>query len=101
MAKIDLPRIEWLYRNESGKLITNPYSGSLGTQTSRGCVSVCTFNYRVFAENQALIASCFLIQPFQQGSEKTNHAQKSFDATPDGVNLASEWFSQMAESHGF
>ena len=101
MAKIDLPRIEWLYRNEGGKLIVNPYSGSLGTQTNRGCVSVCTFNYRVFAENNELIAACFLIQPFQHGSKKTNYVKKSLAPTSDGIRMASEWLSQTAESYGF
>ncbi|MBQ9744573.1 MAG: hypothetical protein IJW19_05550 [Clostridia bacterium] len=50
MARIKLPGYHWLVSKHEGRLVTNNYSGSLGTLPDRGCVSVRTFNYRIYID---------------------------------------------------
>ena len=108
MSKIDLPNLHWLISKHEGRYATNVWSASLGTSPSEGCTNVKTFNYRVYVDTSSgnesefrLIAESYIINPWRDGSNKTDMEQAEFEVTEAGITLASEWLSQMAGKYGF
>ena len=68
MSKIDLPNLHWLISKHEGRYATNVWSASLGTSPSDGCITVKTFNYRVYVDTSCanesefrLIAKSYII----------------------------------------
>ena len=108
MTKIDLPRYHWLVSKHEGRFVTNTYSGSMGTLPDQGCVSVRTFNYRVYADISSgeesmfrLIAESYIIQPWHIGGHKTDFERSEFACSERGVEQAGEWLAIQASKYGF
>ena len=108
MAKIDLPHYHWLVSKHEGRFVTNTYSGSMGTLTDQGCVSVRTFNYRVYMDISSgeessfrLIAETYIIQPWSRGGNKTDFERAEFESSENGISEAEEWLGRTAAKHGF
>lgn len=108
MSKIDLPRYHWLVSKHEGRFVTNAYSGSMGTLPDQGCVSVRTFNYRVYVDISSgeertfrLIAESYIIQPWHLGGNKTDAEHAAFESSEKGVKEAAEWLGRIAAKHGF
>ena len=108
MSKIDLPRYHWLVSKHEGRFVTNTYSSSMGTLPDQGCVSVRTFNYRVYVDISSgdessfrLIAESYIIQPWHLGGRKTDTEHAEFESSEKGVNEAEEWLVQTAARYGF
>ena len=108
MTKIDLPRCNWLVSRNGGRFVTNIYSGSAGTLPGQGCVSVRTFNYRVYVDVSGgeestfrLIAEGFVIQPWSLGGHKTDFERAEFEISEKGVKDAEEWLGRTAAKYGF
>lgn len=108
MTKIDLPRCNWLVSRNGGRFVTNIYSGSAGTLPGQGCVSVRTFNYRVYVDVSGgeestfrLIAEGFVIQPWSLGGHKTDPERAEFEISEKGVKDAEEWLRRTAAKCGF
>jgi hypothetical protein len=108
MSKIDLPRYHWLVSKHEGRFVTNTYSGSMGTLPDQGCVSVRTFNYRVYVDISSgeestfrLIVENYIIQPWHLGGHKTDTERAEFESSENGVNEAEEWLVQTAARYGF
>lgn len=108
MAKIDLPRCHWFVSRQGGRFVTNAYSGSMGTLSDKGCVSVRTFNYRVYVDISSeeesgfrLIAESCIIQPWSRGGDKTDFERAEFESSENGVNEAEEWLDKTAAKYGF
>ena len=108
MSKIDLPRYHWLVSKHEGRLVTNTYSGSMGTLTGQGCVSVRTFNYRVYVDISSgeeskfrLIAESYIIQPWHLGGHKIDTERSEFESSESGINEAEEWLTRTATKYGF
>ena len=107
MAKIDLPRYHWLAIRHEGRFVTNTYSGSEGTLPNQGCVSVPTFNYRVYVNISSgdestfrLVAESCIIQPWSLGGDKTDFERAEFESSENGVNEAEEWLAKTAAKYG-
>ena len=108
MSKIDLPRYHWLVSKHEGRFVTNIYSGSMGTLPDQGCVSVRTFNYRVYADISGreessfrLIAESFIVLPWHLGGCKTNFERAEFESSENGIRAAEEWLERTAAKYGF
>ena len=108
MSKIDLPRYQWLVSKHEGRFVTNTYSGSMGTLPDQGCVSVRTFNYRVYVDISSgeestflLIAESYIIQPWHLGGHKTDAERAEFECSESGVRGAEEWLARTAAKYGF
>lgn len=108
MSKIDLPRYHWLVSKHEGRFVTNTYSGSMGTLPDQGCVSVRTFNYRVYVDISSgeestfcLIAESYIIQPWNLGGHKTDTERAEFESSESGVREAEEWLARTAAKYGF
>ena len=108
MSKIDLPRYHWLVSKHEGRFVTNIYSGSMGTLPDQGCVSVRTFNYRVYVDISSgegstfrLIAESYIIQPWHIGGHKTDTEYAEFESSESGVREAEEWLARTAAKYGF
>ena len=108
MSKIDLPRYHWLASKHEGRFVTNTYSGSMGTLPDQGCVSVRTFNYRIYVDTSSgeentfrLIAESYIIQPWSLGGNKTDFERAEFEGSEKGVKDAEEWLGQTAAKYGF
>ena len=108
MSKIDLPRYHWLVSKHEGRFVTNVYSGPLGTLPDQGCVSVRTFNYRVYVDTSSgeentfrLIAESYIIQPWSRGGNKTDFERAEFENSEKGVEDAGEWLTRTATKYGF
>ena len=108
MSKIDLPHYHWLVSKHEGRFVTNTYSGSMGTLPDQGCVSVRTFNYRVYVDISSgeestfrLIAESYIILPWSRGGNKTDFDRAEFDGAEKGGKDAEEWLGQTAAKYGF
>ena len=108
MAKIDLPHYHWLVSKHEGRLVTNTYSGSMGTLPDQGCVSVRTFNYCVYVDISSgekhsfhLIAETCIIQPWSSGGNKTDFERAEFESSEKGISEAEEWLGRTAAKYGF
>ena len=108
MTKIDLPRHHWLISRHEGRFVANTYSGSMGTLPNQGCVSVRTFNYRVYADISSgdensfrLIAESCTIQPWSRGGGKTDLERAEFESSENGVKEAEKWLAETAAKYGF
>ena len=108
MFKINLPHHHWLASKHEGHFVTNTYSGSIGTLPDQGCVSVRTFNYRVYADTSSsekgtfrLIAESYIIQPWRRGGNKTDFERAEFEGSEKGVKDAEEWLGQTAAKYRF
>lgn len=108
MSKIDLPRYHWLVSKHEGRFVTNTYSGSMGTLPDRGCVSVRTFNYRVYVDISSgeestfrLIVESYIIQPWSLGITKTDFERAEFEGTDKGIHEASERLLRIAAQYSF
>ena len=108
MSKIDLPRYHWLVSKHEGRFVTNTYSGSMGTLPDQGCVSVRTFNYRVYVDTSSgeesafrLIAESYIIQPWHLGGHKTDFERAEFLCPEDCVAQAAIWLSEVSKKYGF
>lgn len=108
MPRIDLPHYHWLVSKHEGRFVTNTYSGSMGTLSNQGCVSVRTFNYRVCVDISGgeesafrLIAESYIIQPWHLGGNKTDAERTEFESSEKGVMEAAEWLARTAAKYGF
>ena len=108
MSKIDLPRYHWLVSKHEGRFVTNTYSGSMGTLPDQGCVSVQTFNYRVYVDISSgeensfrLIAESCIIQSWGCGGNKTDFERAEFENSENSVKEAEEWLERTAAKYGF
>ena len=107
MPKIDLPRYAWFISKHEGRFVTNTHSGSMGTLPDQGCMSVPTFNYRVYVDISSgspstfrLIAESCIIQPRNRGGNKTDHERAEFESSEKGIKAAEEWLGQTAAKYG-
>lgn len=108
MSRIDLPTYRWFISRQGGRIVTNTYSGSLGTIPDKGCLSAPTFNYRVYVDISSgeergfrLIAESCIIQPWSLGGEKTDFERAEFESSKKGVGEASKWLVLTAAKYGF
>ena len=108
MTRIELPHYRRFFSKQEGRYIANPYSGSLGTNPSRGCVTELTFHYRIWVdissgveEDFRIIAETYLRQPWSLGSGVTDSMRAEFENNEASLADAAAWISAMADKHGF
>ena len=105
MKKINLPPLNWFIQEQNGNVITNTYSGSLGTDGKTGCLSSLTFNFRVFAEllgdEYKFIVLAFVNEPWPNNDRVIEDNAVLFDTTCEGVAEAQKWLCDTAAKYGF
>ena len=105
---IELPSYNWFVTIHDGKPASNTYTGSWGTDPSRGCFSVTTFNYKVSiknvgTDNARILCSCFLIKPWSEGAVKEEIDNAEYACSPRGLEQSVIWLneklSEFKEKH--
>ncbi|MBR3308947.1 MAG: hypothetical protein IKG00_03465 [Lachnospiraceae bacterium] len=85
---VKLPSMNWF---KYGKIFT----GSLGTDPLRGCLSCTTFHYRVqmisVGEVDELVAVCFFRLPWNAKTNMFEFKTGIFEATEFGIEIAENW----------
>ena len=108
MSQIDLPPYRWFISRQGGRIIMNTYSGSLGTLLDKGCLSTLTFNYRVYVDISSekedefrIVAESYTVQPWHLGGNKSDFERTEFEASEEGLRLASKHLVLTAAKYGF
>lgn len=103
MNKIKLPPLNWFIQEQNGQVVTNTYSGSLGTDAKTGCLGQPTFNYRVFAEllGDAYKLAVKICIPKPLPNDDCLVDASAFEATADGLAEAETWIGEISETYGF
>ena len=92
MYEVNLPSLKWF-------MFRNVYTGSLGTDPARGCLSTTTLNYRVHVMGGALCVQCWLQPPWNSPEKNSDVLRKQFAATDSGINEVKSWLiSKFVES---
>lgn len=103
MKKINLPPLNWFIQEQNGSVVTNTYSGSLGTDAKTGCLGKHIFNYKVFAElledTYKLIAMFCIPEPWPNSDCEVDAS--IFEATVEGLAEAEDWLCENSEKYGF
>ncbi|MBR3362180.1 MAG: hypothetical protein IKG39_12650 [Lachnospiraceae bacterium] len=85
---VKLPSMNWF---KYGQV----YTGSLGTDPLRGCLSCTTFNYRAqmvsVDETNELVAVCFFRLPWNSKTNVFEFKTGIFEATEFGIEIAENW----------
>ncbi len=85
---VKLPSMNWFKH-------VKIYTGSLGTNPLRGCLSCTTFNYRVqmiFVDDvDKLVAVCFFHLPWIVRTNVFEFKTGFFEATVFGIEIAENW----------
>ena len=107
MSIIDLPPYRWFISRQGGRIITNTYSGSLGTLPDKGCLSALIFNYRVYADVSSgkedefrIVAESHTVQPWHLGGNKSDFERAEFEASEEGLERASKQLVLTAAKYG-
>lgn len=100
---IELPKYSWFVSGAGSSYVTNSYSGSCGTSPTLGCLSVTTFNYRVFVESidsdWKIVAEYYLILPWSEGGSIKELTREVFDNSQAGLDEAAEWLSVASQKY--
>ena len=98
---IKLPNYIWFIQEQGGKLLTNIYSGSLGTDPLRGFMNITTFNYKTYIKVTkeegpvSFHAEWYLRNPWSMGGGTSELTVKEFNPTQEGINEAENWLKEQ------
>ena len=84
MYEVNLPSLKWF-------MFGNVYTGSLGTDPSRGCLNTTTLNYRVHVMGGALCVECWFELPWNAVYNSSEMFLGRFEASDFGIEVAGNW----------
>ena len=92
---IKLPKLSSIYQPQGGWMITNTYSGSLGTDPEKGSWNREIFCFKIFiigeAADPSLKTECYTQLANMDGVENYNQQEMTTEPTADGLNKINEW----------
>lgn len=96
---IKLPKLSSIYQPQSGWMITNTYSGSLGTDPNKGSWNREIFCFKIFiigeAADPSLRAECYTQLANMDGVRNYNQHEMTTEPTPNGLNKINEWLDEQ------
>ena len=88
MKPIVLPTLNWFN-------FGNAFTGSIGTEKGKGCLTTTTFNYKVKKiNNNTLLAICWFILPWNAKTNMDEATIGFFNADDFGIEVAENWIIQ-------
>ena len=84
MYEVNLPSLKWFK-------FGNVYTGSLGTDPSRGCLNTTTLNYRVHVMGSSLCVECWFELPWNAVYNADEMFLGRFEASEFGIEVAGNW----------
>ena len=96
---IELPYLNWFKGDLDKKTEVvkgNTYTGSIGTDPQRGCVSIYTADYKAFFykdETGLHLTASWRVRPPWNKPQDTETIEKVFDGSADGIQEAERWLS--------
>ena len=95
---INLPNLSFIYQPQGGWMITNTYSGSLGTDPEKGCWNREIFCFKISiigdAEDPSIKAECYTQFASMDGLKKYDQAEMTAEPTADGLKIVNEWLDE-------
>ncbi len=92
---IKLPNLSFIYQPQGGWMITNTYSGSLGTDPEKGCRNREIFCFKISiigdAEDPSIKAECYTQLANMDGTKNYDQAEMTAETTVNGLNTINEW----------
>ena len=96
---INLPKLSFIYQPQGGWMITNTYSGSLGTDPEKGCRNREIFCFKISiigdAEDPSIKAECYTQFASMDGLKKYDQAEMTAEPTADGLKTVNEWLDEQ------
>ena len=96
---IILPPLTWFIQISGKTAVTNIYTGSLGTDPSKGCLHTSSFNYRVYVQPQrndepaCICAEYNIRSPWKDGCQIISSELKNFTVNSEGIKSVTEWLA--------
>ena len=95
---INLPKLSFIYQPQGGWMITNTYSGSLGTDPEKGCRNREIFCFKISiigdAEDPSIKAECYTQLANMDGTKNYDQAEMTAEPTADGLKIVNEWLDE-------
>lgn len=95
---IKLPNLSFIYQPQGGWMITNTYSGSLGTDSEKGCRNREIFCFKISiigdAEDPSIKAECYTQLANMDGTKNYDQAEMTAEPTADGLKKVNEWLDE-------
>ena len=92
---IKLPNLSFIYQPQGGWMITNTYSGSLGTDPEKGCRNREIFCFKISiigdAEDPSIKAECYTQLANKDGVKSFDQQEMTAETTVNGLNTINEW----------
>jgi hypothetical protein len=96
---ITLPPLSWFIQKNGKTVSTNIYTGSLGTDPSKGCLYIASFNYKVYVQPEntdkpaCLYAEYNVRKSLNDGGQIVLGEKEAFPVHTEGLKTASEWLA--------
>jgi len=88
----DFPSYGWICKLNKGRY----FSGSIGTNGTKGTFVVPTFQYKVWRDDDQICAGCFVRK--QDGSAFGRNEIK-MDLSPENAEAMKNWLAEQVEAH--
>lgn len=96
---IKLPSLSSFYQPQGSWMITNDYTGSMGTDPELGCFNREIFKFRIFIEGKAedpvLKVECCTQLADRGGVKNFNEKEQTFEPTAEGLTALNEWLDEQ------
>ena len=100
---IDLPRLSSIYQPQGGWMITNTYTGSLGTDPLKGCFNREIFRFKIYvagnADDPSLRVECYTQIASLSGVKDFDKKENTFEPTNDGLTALNEWLDEQYKEY--
>ena len=95
---LKLPAYNWFVTIHDGKPASNTFTGSCRKDSTKGCLSTTTFNYKVSVsdvgkDTAKIIVNCFKQLPWYKGALRKNLADTEYECSPKGLEKATKWLN--------
>ena len=100
---IKLPGLSSIYQPQGGWMITNTYTGSMGTDPLKGCFNRDLFCYKIQvigeANDPVLKVECFIQNASMTGIKQFDQQENTFEPTAEGLKKLNEWLDEQYQDY--
>lgn len=100
---IKLPGLSSFYQPQGSYMITNKYTGSMGTDPLKGNFNRDIFCYKIQVvgdvNDPALKAECYIQNASMSGVKQFDQQEKTFEPTAEGLKHLNEWLDEQYKAH--
>ena len=100
---IKLPGLSSLYQPQGSWMITNKYTGSMGTDPLKGCFNQEIFRYKIYvignADDPLLKVECSTQMTSMSGMKESGQKENTFEPTAEGLTALNEWLDEQYQEY--